>query len=177
MCVWNKCEWVQIRKLFPYMALGALLLHSEWSCNWPESVTFLFHSVMGVTNVLHSIYNYYSKPPSWISFCFHFYHCHHNYLLKKIYWSIVDWQCWLSFRCATQWFSFTDIHSLFSHADYHRMLSRVPCAVGPCWCSVLYIAVCMCSLQALDLSPLPHLSSLVALSLFLISVSLFLFCK
>ena len=114
MCVWNKCEWVQIRKLFPYMALGALLLHSEWSCNWPESVTFLFHSVMGVTNVLHSIYNYYSKPPSWISFCFHFYHCHHNYLLKKIYWSIVDWQCWLSFRCATQWFSFTDIHSFFS---------------------------------------------------------------
>ena len=119
-------------KLFPYMALGALLLHSEWSCNWPESVTFLFHSVMGVTNVLHSIYNYYSKPPSWISFCFHFYHCHLNYLLKTFYWSIADGQCWLSFRCATQWFSYTDIPSFFSRAGYHRMLSRVPCAVGPC---------------------------------------------
>ena len=158
MCVWNKCEWVQIMKLFPYMALGALLLHSEWNCNWPESVTFLFHSVMGVTNVLHSIYNYHSKPPSWISFCFHFYHCHLDYLLKTFYWSIADWQCWLSFRCATQWFSYTDIHffsscRLSQNAEQGSLCSRAL----PVIC-LTHGSVCMCSLQAPDLPLLPHLS-------------------
>ena len=42
---------------------------------------------------------------------------------------------------------------------------------------LIHSCVSVCSFQALDLSLLPHLSSLVTLSLSLISVSLFLFCK
>ena len=42
---------------------------------------------------------------------------------------------------------------------------------------LIHSCVCVCSFQALDLSLLPHLSSLVTPSLSLISVSLFLFCK
>ena len=31
----------------------------------------------------------------------------------------------------------------FSHVGYHRILSRVPCVVGPCWLSVVYSSMCV----------------------------------
>ena len=47
--------------------------------------------------------------------------------------------------------------------------------VGPCCLSTLYIVACICESQIADLSP--PLSSLVTISLFSMSVSLFLFYK
>ena len=74
------------------------------------------------------------------------------------------------------------MYSLFSrsltHIGYYRILSRVPlCYIaGPCWLSILYMVVCICQSQTPNLSP-PHVFPLVTVSLFLKSVSLFLFCK
>ena len=48
--------------------------------------------------------------------------------------------------------------------------------VGPCRLSILNIVVCTCQSQSPNLS-LPQLSPLVTLSLFSMSVSLFLFCE
>ena len=42
----------------------------------------------------------------------------------------------------------------FSDLGYYKILSRVPCAytLGPCWSSILDIAVCMCPSQTPSLS-------------------------
>ena len=63
--------------------------------------------------------------------------------------------------------------SLLQHIEY----VRVPCAVqkGSCCLSILNIVVCVCYSQTSNLSPL--FSPLLAISLFPMSVSLFLFCK
>ena len=51
----------------------------------------------------------------------------------SLYWSVVDLQCWVSFRCTAKWIRHTHTHTLFfrsfSHIDNYRVLSRVPCAI------------------------------------------------
>ena len=59
--------------------------------------------------------------------------------LKNLYWSIVDFQCCISFRCAMKWFTYTytyshSIFGFFSHIGFGffshcRVLSRVHCAI------------------------------------------------
>ena len=56
------------------------------------------------------------------------------YFIKKNYWSIVDFQCRVHFRCTAEWFSYIYTHiQVFSrclfHIGYYRILSRVPCAL------------------------------------------------
>ena len=47
--------------------------------------------------------------------------------------SIINLKCCVSFRCITEWFSYTYTYSLifrfFCHTDYYRLLSRVPCVI------------------------------------------------
>ena len=66
-------------------------------------------------------------------------------------WSIVNLQCCVSFRCTAKWFSYTYIYiyffRLFSLIGYYKISSIVPC-----WLSILYIVVCVCSSQAPNLS-------------------------
>ena len=55
-------------------------------------------------------------------------------LKKKMYWSIVDLQCCVSFRCKTKWISYTDTYipsffSIFSHIGHYRVLIWVPRAI------------------------------------------------
>ena len=59
-----------------------------------------------------------------------------RFVKKKFYWSIVDLQCCISFRCTAKCISYTYtyIHSFFffrffSHIGHFRVLSRVPCAI------------------------------------------------
>ena len=47
-------------------------------------------------------------------------------------WSVVDLQCYVSFRCTAKRFSYTYISifkRFFSHIDYYKILSIVPCAI------------------------------------------------
>ena len=50
------------------------------------------------------------------------------YYFKKIYWSIVDLQCFVNFRCMAKWVIFTYIFRdpFFSHISYYRILNRFP---------------------------------------------------
>ena len=32
----------------------------------------------------------------------------------------------------------------FSHVSYYRILSRIPCAIYPCWLSIVYMVGCIC---------------------------------
>ena len=68
-------------------------------------------------------------------------------------------------------------HILF-HVAYYKILHTIPCyTVGPCCLSLLYIAVCTCHSQIPNVF-LPHLLPLlVNITLFYVSVSLFLSCK
>ena len=65
------------------------------------------------------------------------------------YWSIVDLQCWVSFRCTAKWGSYvyTCIYSFFSLFPYRPLQSTEQSSlgyiVGPCYLSILYIVVCM----------------------------------
>ena len=68
--------------------------------------------------------------------------------------------------------SFTHIYTFFSIMVYHRILNIVPCAI-PCYLSILYVIVCICSSQTLSLSLLHIPILLETTSLFSMSVSLF----
>ena len=54
-------------------------------------------------------------------------------LFIYFYWSIVDLQCCVSFRCTAKWFSFIYIYILFSRffsiIGYNKILNIVPCAM------------------------------------------------
>ena len=70
---------------------------------------------------------------------------------KNFVWSIVDFQCCVSFRCTAEWISYkyTYIHSFiffrfFSHIDHYRALSRVPYAIQLVLISyIFYIQSCV----------------------------------
>ena len=49
--------------------------------------------------------------------------------------------------------------------------------IGPCWLSILYIAICTCQSQTPNLSPVPFFSPLLAINSFSKSVSLVSFSK
>ena len=57
----------------------------------------------------------------------------HSSLIKKIYWSIVDLQCFVSFRCmqneSVKIYIYPFFLRLFSHIGFYRILNRFPCAI------------------------------------------------
>ena len=83
--------------------------------------------------------------------------------LKKIYWSIADLQCCVSFKGTAKWFHYTCTYifiifqilfpySLLQNIEY----SSLCYTVGPCWLFTLYIVVCVFQSQAPNLSlPFP----------------------
>ena len=104
-------------------------------------------------------------------------------------WSIVDLQCCINFRCRTQWLSYiytyTHIYGyalyiihffrFFSHEAITKYWVRSLChTVGPCWPCIFYIVMCVMLIPTpLFILPQP-LAPLVIISLFSMSVDLFL---
>ena len=69
-----------------------------------------------------------------------------NYFLN---WSVVNLQCYVSFRCTAKWFSYTYTYILFQILFHYRLLQDIEYRslcyiVGPCCLSILYIQVCIC---------------------------------
>ena len=63
------------------------------------------------------------------------------------YWSIVNLQCCISFKCIAKWFSCTYI--LFQILFHYRLLQDIEysylcCTVSSCCLPILYIVVCKC---------------------------------
>ena len=44
-------------------------------------------------------------------------------------WSIVDLQCWVSFRCTSKWSRYLFFFRFFALIGYYKILSIVPCAI------------------------------------------------
>ena len=66
---------------------------------------------------------------------------------KILYWSIVDLQCCVSFRCTAKWimYAYTYIYS-FSDLFPYKLLQNIEYSslcytVGPCWLSLLHMKV------------------------------------
>ena len=97
-----------------------------------------------------------------------------------VFWDLVDLQCCAYFRCTAKRFSYTCICICFFQILFpYRLLQNIEYSslwytVGPCCLSILHITVYICWFQTPNLS-LPH-SLLVTISLFSMSVALFLFC-
>ena len=70
----------------------------------------------------------------------------------------------------------TYIFFLFFSDSFPIQGSSLCYTVGPCCLFILHVVVCICYSKFLIYPP-THLSSLVTISLFIMSVSLFLFCK
>ena len=108
-------------------------------------------------------------------------YCWVFFLVLILHWSIVDYQCCVSFRYPAKGFSYTRVCS-FSNSFFIRLLqsteqSSLCCTVGPCWLSVLNIAVCTCQSRTPNLFLPLYPSLLLTISLCCKSVSIFLFCK
>ena len=60
-----------------------------------------------------------------------------------LHWSIVNLQCCINFYYIAMWFSYTVLFFFifFSIMIYYRILNIVPCAIGPCCLSILYLMV------------------------------------
>ena len=93
--------------------------------------------------------------------------------------SIVYLQCCVCFRCTTKWFSYTYICIFFFQIFFPcRLLQNIEYTslyytVGPFWLSILDTVVCVyVNPKHLIYPP----SSLITISLFSMSVGLFLFC-
>lgn len=101
-----------------------------------------------------------------------------NFILVS-YWGIVDLQC-ITFKCTAKLFSYTYkwitypfCSRFFSHIDHHRILTWVPCAM-------LFICLMYSSVWVhpnLLIYPSPQHFHFGNISLFSISISLFLFCE
>ena len=100
---------------------------------------------------------------------------------KKLYWNRAHLQCCVSFRCIARWFSYAYTHLLIF--NYFRIQ-----VITEYWvefhalCSRSFLVICLiysrvCVLNPTWFIPPRHVSPLVTISLFLNSVSLFLFCK
>ena len=82
------------------------------------------------------------------------------FILKFIfYWTIVDLQCCVSFRCMAKWFicmytyTFIRFQILFPCKLSQNIEQSSLCyTVGPCWLSILCIVVCICQSQSPNLS-------------------------
>ena len=85
------------------------------------------------------------------SYQFHFFQI--DFIFKKVfisYWDIVSQQCCDNFRWTAKWPSHTHtcIHSPLPSRLPHNTEQSFMCYTGgPCWLSVLNIAVCTCSSQ------------------------------
>ena len=78
------------------------------------------------------------------------------YLFFIYYWSIVDLQYCVSFRCITKWFSFTCIYILLQILFPYRLSQNIEysplCYMVSPWLSILYVVVWIHYFQT------PHLS-------------------
>ena len=102
----------------------------------------------------------------------------HILFSNLFYWRIVDLQCYVSFRCRANWFSYKYIYIVFHILFYYGLSQEIEysslCSkVGLCCLSILNVIVCICQPQI----PSPPSSPLTITSLFSLSVSLFLFCR
>ena len=107
--------------------------HSFWdlislTTDWVHSL----HGVLttGPPGNFLLFFLYFKQDFSFFFFCF-FCVCF-NFIL---YWSTVDWQCRVSFKCTANWRIYIYIYiylffQFFSHSGCYRLLSRVPCAMG-----------------------------------------------
>ena len=104
----------------------------------------------------------------------------------SFYWSIVDLQCCVSFRCTAKVIQlYVYIYSFFFKIFFSYRLSQnieqssLCYTVDPSWLSIniLYIVVYVYSFQCSSLLPPLPISPLLTVSLFSVSVSSFLFCK
>ena len=102
-------------------------------------------------------------------------------LILNFYWSIVDLQCCVSFRCTTVNQLYIYIYPLFFQILFpYRSLQSIEQSslcytVGPYLLSVSFIVVCICQSQSSNLFA-PSLPT-GNLSLFSTSVTLFLFSR
>ena len=80
----------------------------------------------------------------------------HFFFLKKLYWSVANFQCCFKFSCTTVWLSYTHkkVHIfLFFHVIYHWILNSFLCStVGLCCFSFL----CFPNSQSSTHRTLPH---------------------
>ena len=78
-------------------------------------------------------------------------------LLFVCFWSIVNLQCFISFRYTAWWFSFIFFFpDYFTLTDYYKILSIVPCIVPHRSLLVMfYIVVRICSSQTPNLALAP----------------------
>ena len=113
------------------------LAHSApgWSLNTPDTLL-----PQGLCTCLLSIWSILPRCLQWFA----------PLGLFFLSWGIVDFQCCVSFRRMAKWFSYihTLFFRLFSLIGYYKILS----IVGPCWLSILYIVVNICSSQTPNLS-------------------------
>ena len=105
------------------------------------------------------------------------------FFLNFFYWSIVDLESCVSFRCTAKYISYTytyicSLSDSFPIQSLHSTEQISLCyTVGPCCLSILYIVVCICQSQPPNLSLLPHIFPLVNINSVSKSLSLFLFYK
>ena len=98
--------------------------------------------------------------------------------------SIVDLQCLVSFRYTAKWFSYIHIYLLFCQICFPYKLLQILsycslCYIGGLCCSsILYGVICSAYIliPTSYFIPPPHLSPLVTIDLFSMSIDLFLFC-
>ena len=107
-----------------------------------------------------------SLPPSLLSF-----------LPSFLNWSLLDLQYCVSYRCRAKWFSYLyfSISDYFSIIGYFKILILLPALYSKSL-FIYFVYSGVSGNPILLIYPLP-LSTLVTISLFSMSVSLFLFCK
>ena len=101
-----------------------------------------------------------------------------NDILKN-YWSIVDLQHHISFRCTAKSVShmYAYIH-FFSHIGYYKILSKFSCAIQYVLINHLfYTVMCICDFYPSNSSLLTMVAPMVTIRLVLKSMSLYVFYK
>ena len=100
---------------------------------------------------------------------------------KNFYWSIVDLQCCVRFRCTAKWICYTYIHSfldffpIYAITEYWIEFALLSSRSLLVICFI-YSSVYM-SIPIFQFIPLPASYPLVTVSLFSTSVTLSLFCR
>ena len=92
-------------------------------------------------------------------------------------WSLVDLQCYVSFRCTAKWFIYILFFFIFFHMVYYKILNIVAVLYSrTLWFICFMYGTLYLLIPNSQFIPPPPLSPLVTVSLFTMFVSLFLFC-